>query len=418
MTAGQAPGVPPAMAPPAAGTPPGGGGQALFAAARRRRRRRRLAGALCGVVLAGSAVIVLSVARPHHPAAGTAAAAPVSRPGLTLPPVLVAWTDYAGQLHVGNLATRAQRVVATAGASPADPMILAGGRLYWADDGAGHPAGSVAELDVATGKVSHVARGESVFPSPDRQHLYLTQSPTRLIELPASGSGAPRQLTPPRGWALPAGLGGWAVADGIVVYSSNAGPGGTLGIWDPRTGHVKIIGKGSVFDAYTPPGARYSLLAWTPDNCASQHCPIGITNTATLASLIVHSPLRYGFTYGGAFSRGAFSPGGTHLAVFVNVTNPSSASDPAHSELAIVSTKTGALQLVPGTAHLVTSEDAGWARWLPDGRQLIAGAESGTYAVDARTLATRPLSFFRDPAQAITDSGDINFSATLLPASR
>ena len=45
---------------------------------------------------------------------------------------LVAWVAYGGQLHLGNLATRAQHVVATVDASPADPMILAGGRLYCA----------------------------------------------------------------------------------------------------------------------------------------------------------------------------------------------------------------------------------------------------------------------------------------------
>jgi hypothetical protein len=53
-----------------------------------------------------------------------------------------------------------------------------------------------------------------------------------------------------------------------------------------------------IIDAYTPPGARYSLLAWTPAGC-TQHCPVGITNTATLASLTVRSPGRHGFTYSG-----------------------------------------------------------------------------------------------------------------------
>ena len=84
---------------------------------------------------------------------------------------------------------------------------------------------------------------------------------------------------------------------------------------------MKIIGRGlDVIDAYTPPGARYSLLAWT--RRLLQHCPVGITNTATLASLTVRSPNRYGFAYGGLFTSGAFSPDGTRLAVFLNTTDP------------------------------------------------------------------------------------------------
>ena len=59
-----------------------------------------------------------------------------------------------------------------------------------------------------------MARGESVFPSADGRHLYIKQAETRLIELPATGSGPARHLALPRGWSLPSGLGGWAVAGG------------------------------------------------------------------------------------------------------------------------------------------------------------------------------------------------------------
>jgi hypothetical protein len=35
--------------------------------------------------------------------------------------------------------------------------------------------------------------------------------------------------------------------------------------------------------------------------------------------------------------------------------------------------------------------DYGWARWLPAGGRLIAGALAGGYLVDAATLNARPL---------------------------
>ena len=66
--------------------------------------------------------------------------------------------------------------------------------------------------------------------------------------------------------------------------------------------------------ASTPPGARYSLLAWLPARCsAGQNCPLRITNTATRPTKTVRSPLHHGFAVGAAFS-----PSGKQLAVFVN----------------------------------------------------------------------------------------------------
>ena len=400
------------IAPPGPGARSAAEAEALFAEAhRRRRRRRRLAGGVACLLLAGSAAAGLITAWPgdgagtHH---GHPGAAAPRTPGFTMPPVRVAWVDYGGQLHIGDLATRTQRVTATVDASPSDPMIVTDGRLYWA--GGGQSAAPVREYDIATGKIRYLPRGSSVFTSADGRHLYIVQTGTRLIELPADGTGAPRQLALPADWHMSGLLGNWAVAGGILVYSSDADPSRhplTVAVWNPATRSVKIISRGlDVIDAYTPPGARYSLLAWTPAGCM-QHCPVGITNTSTLASLTVRSPNRYGFTYGGLFTSGAFSSDGTRLAVFLNTTNP---QDPGHepiSELAIVNTRTGALQLVRA-ARLGTYEDAGWARWLPGDHRLIIGAEQGSYAVDAQTLSVRALSF--------GPGNDINFSATVLPA--
>ncbi len=384
----------------------------LFAEARRRRRRRRLAGGTACLLLAGLVAAGLVTAWPQHGAVIPAAPAAGRAPGITLPPARVAWVDYGGQLHLGDLATRAQHVVATVDASEGDPMILAGGRLYWASTSRSRT--SIRDYDIATGRMGYLARGDSVFASADGHHLYIVQTVTTLIELPATGIGRPRRLTLPAGWQMSGGLGNWAAADGIVVYSVPPGQRRhptTLAVWTPETGRVKVIGRNlDITDTYTPRDASYSLLAWT------SHGMLGITNTSTLATLTVRNPRRYGFTYGGLFSSGAFSPDGTRLAVFVNTTNPQDPYTTPYSVLGIVNTTTGALRLVHAT-HLVTTEDVGWARWLPAGNRLIAGAEAGSYAVNAVTLAARPFSFFGSPGRDIETSGDINFSATVLPSS-
>jgi hypothetical protein len=384
--------------------------EVLFEAARRRRRRRRTAGVTC-LLLAGLVAAGLVTAGPRHGAVIPGAPAAGRAPDITLPPARVAWVDYGGRLHLGNLATRAQHVVATVDASAGDPMILAGGRLYWASTSKN--VAPIRDYDIATGRIGYLARGDSVFASADGRHIYIVRTATTLIEMPAAGLGRPRRLTPPAGWHMSGDLGNWPVAGGIVVYSGPAGQRRhptTLGVWTPETGHVKIIGRDlDITDTYTPHGASYSLLAWT------SHGVLGITNTSTLASLTVRSPYRYGFAYGGLFSSGAFSPDGTRLAVFVNTTNPQDPYTTPYSVLGIINTRTGALRLVHAT-HLVTTEDVGWARWLAAGNRLIAGAEAGSYTVNAVTLAARPFSFSGSPGQDIETSGDINFSATVLPS--
>ena len=389
--------------------------EALFAAARQR-RRRRLAWAACCVVLAGSVAVGLMTGWPRHDARKPAAGAAASRrtPDVTLPAVRMAWVDYGGQLHLGNLATRDQHVVATVDASPSDPLIQADGRLYWADSNTG--GAPIRDYGIATGTIRYLARGDSVFAPADGRHIYIVQAATKLVELPATGIGRPRPLALPAGWHMSGGLGNWSVAGGIVIYSGPADeqrgqP--AVAIWNPGTGHLRIIGRAlDVLDTYTPPGGRYSLLAWS-DGC--MRCAVGISNTSTLARVTVRGLGRYGFTYGGPFSSGAFSPDGRQLALFLNITNPQDSFHLPYSELAIASTRTGTLRLVPAV-RLVTTEDVGWVRWLPGGNRLLAGAESGSYAVNTLTLAARPFSFSRFPAASITSSDDINFSATLLRA--
>ena len=162
------------IAPP--GQRPGGTAEAeaLFAEARRRRRRRRLAAGVACLLLAGVVAAGLVTAWPRRGAVRLGAPAAGRAPGITLPPARVAWVDYGGQLHLGDLATRAQHVLATVDASAGDPMILAGGHLYWADT-TKSPA-PIRDYDIATGRIRYLARGDSVFASANRRHIYIVQT--------------------------------------------------------------------------------------------------------------------------------------------------------------------------------------------------------------------------------------------------
>jgi hypothetical protein len=323
----------------------------------------------------------------------------------------VGWVDYHGQLHVGDVATLVQHAVANVRAvAGIGQLVPAGGYLY--------AGGSTViwRFDPATGRIRPVARGAAVFASASGQRLYIPQSGSSLLVLPASGRGIARQLMVPAGWFIaPPDL---AVAGGVVVESQPGGasraPGG-LAVWNPATGTLKIIATTGavVLDAMTAPGARSSLLAWQPEACLLRNCPIEITDTSSLSTVTVRSPLHHGFTTSGA----AFSPDGTRLAVFAR-TAPVSSANPGISVLALASTSTGRVRTVPGV-RLDTPEDAGWALWLPGGNRLLAGALQGSLAVDTTTYAARPFFFF--PALSdhdIMNTPDVNFSAALLPALR
>jgi WD40 repeat protein len=399
-----------------------GSAEALFAEARRRRRRRRLAGLAVTLALAAAAAVAFTVAWPHRAAVvtdtGGRRPGAVSTAGATLAG-FVAWVDYNRRVHIGDLATGAQRVVARSTADPAVPLVQAGGHLYWADYWAGLAGKKsvvVQELNPATGKVRPVGPGQSpfgVFTSANGRHVFLARTDTKVIELPARGSGAQRELTLPRGWYLPYG---WSigVAHGILVQSGGQAtrrPHTEMAVWNPGTGTLKVItGRGfRVMAAYTPPSARYSLLAWERAGCsAGQNCPLKITNTATLSTKTLRSPLHHGFASGTAFS-----PDGKQLAVFLDRNS----SGTGTVQLAMASTGTGTLRLA-GSLHLPTSCSSGWALWLPDGRHLIAGGIKASYAVNAATLTARPLFFTHSRDHYIETSQDINYSAVLIPPHR
>ena len=163
--------------------------QALFEEARRRGRRRRLTYAAISMILAIAAALGLTVGWQHGDAAqahrGHAPRVGTETPTFTLPTATVAWVDYQGQLHVGQVATRAQHIVASVAA-------LAGiGRLLQAD-GRLYAAGSavIRQFNIATGAVRQVARGDGIFASADGQRLYITRNSAGLLEISADGAGA------------------------------------------------------------------------------------------------------------------------------------------------------------------------------------------------------------------------------------
>jgi hypothetical protein len=68
--------------------------------------------------------------------------------------------------------------------------------------------------------------------------------------------------------------------------------------------------------------------------------------------------------------------------------------------------------------RLALGMDFAWARWLPGGTHLIAGAGTGPYLVDPATLSAKPLFFTRGHGHNIGNGQDINFTAAVLPLRR
>jgi hypothetical protein len=327
-----------------------------------------------------------------------------------------------GDIHLGGAMT--QRAGPEVNADSL-PLVAAGGRVYWVNPlGGGVPfmpytgwwPRVVQYLDRATGKIGVAGPGYTVFLSADGRYLLMAQDATTLGEMPVAG-GALRQLTLPRGWYLPGSDGlpefgdtGIATANGIIVQSVDSltwhPP--VLAIWNPGSGKVDVLGRGpAVIGAYTPPGAHYSLLAWLPAACPfPDNCLLKITNTATLATRTVRSPLAGGFAAGGAFS-----PGGTQLAVF-----PQTASHgpvPGYARLALIDLHTGALRMARGL-RLPLGQDICRALWLPDGTHLVV-VQPGSYLVDAGTLSARPLFLAPGHASYVSNGENIDFTAAILP---
>jgi hypothetical protein len=391
--------------------------RALFIQAHRRRRRRRLAG-LIAVLLACLAAAISAPTwltwLPGQHAGGGAGGAGAGSPGHAS--ATAVWVDEAGGLHVGAIGAGgqvSQRVAGEADAA-AEPLVAAGQRVYWVDPAGayvpslGHWSQVVRTLNLRTGRVTLAGAGQTVFLSADRRFLLMSQTPDSLTRTPVTG-GRPRLIALPRGWYLPGGDGladplagqGLDTANGVLVQSRESPGVGVrrIAVWNPKTAKVTIIGRAqAVIDAYTPAGAHHSLLAWLPAGCPPPgSCAITITNTASGAVTTVRSPSDGGFAVGGAFS-----PDGSRLAVFVNAASGRSA------RLALIDVAAGSLRVVRRSS-LELGIDYGWARWLPDGRRLIAGTGSGGLLVDAATLDVRPLHLTRG-----NPTSDLNYSAAVI----
>lgn len=392
----------------------------LFREARARRKRRWVGAAVLMVALL-VVTLGLLAARTTISAGHPRLAQDTGSPAPLAPrsPTRAAWVDYNGNLHVGQLAGGSQHIVTHAGASPTTPLVALGGDVFWVRasnaPSPGYPQSTtVDELDVSPGVVRQAARGQAVFPSVDGDDLFVVRSDSSLVEMPIRSNGPTRTFAIPRGWYLNAGGGlsnPIAVANGIVVQSAQGQTGNTpptAAIWNPNTGAIVRLGPDQgLISAYTPVGARYSLLAWVPGSCETNpHCSLLVTNTVTRASTHIHSPLPYGFDVGGAFS-----PNGETLALFIK-TN-SGLYNPA-TQLALANVRTRQLRRVPAAAGEI-GESVGWARWIGTSDTLLAGTFSTNYTtynhylVDARTLSARLLDY------SDNRDLDINFSAVIVP---
>ena len=394
--------------------------EVLFREAHARRRQRWVWGAILTVVTLVALVVSLvasfalgSTSHLRLKSGHVSSPAVLSRSGSS-----AAWVDYSGNLHVGGLATGSQHIVTHAGASPTTPLVAIGDDIFWVrmsnTPSSAYQRPVVDELNVSSGSITPVARGQTIFLSIDSRDLFVVQSNSSLLELPIGRSGPSRTFAIPPGWYLTAG-GGYSnpivVANGIVVQSSQGQTGKTpptAAIWDPNTGGIIRLGRDQgLIGAYTPAGALYSLLAWVPGSCETDpHCSLLVTNTRTMTSIRIHSPLPYGFDVGGAFS-----PSGRRLALFIK-TN-SGDYDPS-TQLAVANVHTGQLRRVPRAAGQI-GESVGWVRWISDTSSLIAGTFSTNYTrynhylVDVQTLTARVLDF------SDNRDIDINFSAVVLP---
>jgi hypothetical protein len=355
----------------------------------------------------------------------------------------IAWVDYYGQLHVGDLAGLAQHVVAQADADPTSSLVSLDHTIFWVRaqlpnsnqtvDSIPNPI--VQGFDPATGRTFTVAPGMQVFASLDQTFLYVETDYGHLAEYWPNGASRGHILRLPNGWypTDPSLLGDPTpvVANGILVESASARNGFpvddcsdsvgtlcpatkrlqqfsknplTLGIWNPTTGHVRVMGRvWKVIGSYTKPGARSSLVAWAPASCEKvKNCSLHITDTSTMSTRLVHSPLGHGFDWGGGFS-----PDGTQLAVFVQTGHWNLSPT---TQLALV-TGSGSIRVVPG-AVINIGDALAWAEWYPDSSHLIAGGvgspdgrpNDNHYVVDAHTRRVGPFRFLPDGNQ------DVNFS--------
>lgn len=258
--------------------------EALFKEARRRRRRRWLVTGVIAIILiaggfAASLATVGSRPEARPPPPRLAPSVPIS-PVNGVPAVpQVAWVDYNGFLHVGDLNGLSQRVVTWAEADPTSSLVSLADKVFWVQvqraNGQRDVHPRVSSIDLSTGRTQRIAAGSQVFAALDRSFIYVESNDRQLAEYWPNGAVKRRELRLPKGWFLSdsdlLGNPTPAVANGILVESAPQQVGttpSTLAIWDPSTGTIHRLGKTwKVVGTYTARGARNSLVAWAPAAC-------------------------------------------------------------------------------------------------------------------------------------------------------
>ncbi len=368
-------------------------------------------------------VTVVGSSDPVHRSSPALPSLPARAPGPSGAVPKVAWSDYQGQLHIGDLSGLGEHVVAQTDADPTASLVAAGGGIFWVRSEYPNPLqtvdpiaqSTVQRFDLATGTTTTLGPGSQVFAAPDGSRVYVATSVNELVEYTPSGVPIGRDLRVPTGWYLSdsslLGDPDPLTANGFLVMSAPEqilrNP-RTLALWSPGTGRVRTIGAvWKVIGAYTKPGAENSLIAWAPASCEKvRNCPLEITDSSTLATRSVYSPFGQGFEWGGGFS-----PDGRVLAAFV--PGPFHLSPTARL---VLITGAGRIRAVPGVT--INNGDAlAWAEWFPDSSHLVVGGvgspdgvvNDNHFMVNAETRTATPFRFLTDKNQ------DINFSAVVLP---
>jgi hypothetical protein len=225
--------------------------------------------------------------------------------------------------------------------------------------GFGH--GEVGVVNLSTGSIPSTVPGDEVLPG----------LPTTLRQYGADGSERVRALgsrtttTLPSGWSALARTRTSYLA-AVYTPSSDQSTPSTLGLGDVGTGKLtKTFGAGSVV------AAAADRLFWLAGTCPGQRCLLTMTmldgtNTAQ--------------RIGGSAWGGVVSPDGTKLAFRKVRTTGQLGSHPAPpNDIAVLDTKTGRLQVLPG---LVLPPKSGTTlAWSPDSTWLAIGADLGTGAL-------------------------------------
>lgn len=298
------------------------------------------------------------------------------------------WIDYSGGLRVGNPSQGTNRLVAQTSADPTTRLIVIRDRVYFIESAPGDGYRSkLEEFNVSTNRLRSLGAAVNVTKTVNGRELLVAVDPRHLVEMSPRGVRLSPVWNVPSGYTLETYLAQHplvAVAGGIVVESArpvalsrgNQAPDAaySMAIWNISSDSIRSIGQDVfVIGAYTRHGANHSLLAWVDASGVGEDANrLAITNTATLRTTLIASPLRATPTeFGNNFlGGGAFSPDGHWLAAFVTTIRP---HDWPNAQLVLVNPDNSSVQLVSNTVVQI-GEPQGWVTWSPTGTALFGGS--------------------------------------------